>query len=69
MNKGLKERSGEIVSDDPLVAFVYLLLRDHLTAGDVEELMKACEEGDGFEFTNGFVAGHAIDVARRLQSK
>jgi len=39
----LRERSGQVESDDPLVSFLYQLMRDHLAPGVVEELMGEVE--------------------------
>jgi len=69
VNAGLKNRSDNVVSDDKLVAFLYLLLRDHVVGGDIELIMKQLEKADGFEYTNGYMAAYAINIAERLRSK
>ncbi len=66
---GIRGRSGAVNSTDPLVTFLYILMRDYLPAGQVEKLMKEHVEptaGDVSHFSNGWVAMHAIDVAGRL---
>ena len=66
----LHERSGSYASSSPLVSFLYILMRDYLTSGDVEEiLLKHVEEtrGKAATFSNGWVAKHAEDVAERLR--
>lgn len=64
----IAERSGQKSSTDPLVTFVYLLLRDHLTAGDMEELLKALPESQVLaKFSNGWLASYAEDVVARLR--
>lgn len=37
--EAMRERSGRITSSEPLVSFIYVLLRDHLPAGVVEEIV------------------------------
>jgi hypothetical protein len=53
-----------------LVRFLYILLRDHVTAGQVEEIMQgqAYAFGSDCEFTNGWVVLHAQDIAKRLRA-
>ena len=76
-NDDLRDRSGEVDTEDPLVVFLYHLLRDHLPAGDVEGIMQKhvfplpVREDEGFprcRFSNGFIAKYAKDVAQRLQT-
>jgi len=40
----LRERSGNVGSDDPLVSFLYQLMRDHMTIGMVEDMMGEVEK-------------------------
>lgn len=59
-------------TEDPLVAFLYLLLRDHLPAGRVEKVVMDVETmvpHEGFVLTNGFQAQYAEALAARLQKK
>lgn len=69
----LRFRSGEVEDDRPLVRFLYLLMRNNLTCGDVEELMVQMGRvmpGNGTDvtvFTNGWLASYAQDVADRLE--
>jgi hypothetical protein len=65
----MRKRSGNIVSDRKLVSFIYLLLRDYLPAADVEKAaMDSCYEEDAkdTQFTNGWLAKYAEDLANRL---
>ncbi len=62
----IRQRSGEIDSDDPLVSFLYLALRDKILPGDVEEIMRQISE-EKSEFSNGWLAMYAMDIARRLK--
>ncbi len=72
-NEEMRERSGRIIDDRPLVAFLYLLLRDvELTVGDLELCVdQAVTELAGWQrdrmFTNGWLAQYAQDIADRLE--
>ena len=77
MNENVRMRvaSGEIDDDRRVVAFLYLLMRDHLTPGVVETIIdevttnrmaRFSVEGGHILFTNGWLARHAQDVADRL---
>ena len=63
----IRRRSGEVDSNDPLVAFLYLLMRDHVLPGDVEGVLKQVTPSNGYRFCNGWLASHAADIARRLR--
>lgn len=65
-NKKLKEESGNVVDDTKLVLFLYSLLRDHLTAGVVEELVRDSQDIP-VEYTNGYLANYAKNLADRLK--
>lgn len=54
-------------ADKKLVAFLYILGRDYLPAGALEEVLEKHINGNDPIFTNGFLAGHSIDIARRLK--
>lgn len=63
----LRERSGSVDSSDPLVSLLYILIRDHLPLGVVEEvMMRHCGPGDS-RFTNGWLATYCKDLAKRLR--
>jgi len=62
-------RTGNVSSEDPLVGFLYILMRDHILPGDLEKIMLehvtpsyGCEAS----YTNGFLARYAKDIAERL---
>lgn len=65
---GIRERSGEVNDSNRLVWFLYDLMRDHLPAGTVEKLVVDLEkvDADTAEFSNGWLAQYAQDVAARL---
>jgi len=72
--KEIRTTSGTITSDDPIVEFLYELMRDHIPVGVVENLVQATEEhrqrGDNTViFTNGWLASHALNLAERLRNK
>ena len=72
-NTDLRARSGSVDSSDPLVDFLYHLIRDHLPAGAVESIIQTQvfpeERKDDCvsEFCNGYVANYAQDIAERLR--
>lgn len=67
--KKLRERSGDIESEDPLVTFLYILMRDHVTPGVIEGIMFEHVQYDegGNKFTNGWLANYCKDIAERLR--
>ncbi len=68
-NDALRERSGNARSGDRLVSFLYELMRDCLTPGAVERLVRAsqCSEEEPTFFCNGYLADYAKDLAARLR--
>ena len=67
-NKALRQRSSSVNSDNKLVEFLYILMRDHLPAGKVEGIMIDHVTGGENNYTNGWLATYAKDIARRLNS-
>ena len=74
----LAMRSGAVTTNDLLVGFLYLLMRDKLTPGEVEYLMlqvnkdllnfaRCTGEVPVFSLTNGHLARYAQDIASRLK--
>lgn len=57
--------SGEYQTANPLVAFLYQLMRDEVTPGAVEKIMDGQRAGP-YCLTNGWLARHAEDIAKRL---
>lgn len=66
-NIAMRERSGSINSNSKLVSFLYLLMRDHLPAGVIEEIIRDAEETTDCQFTNGWLAKYAEDLKDRLK--
>lgn len=67
----MRQRSGSVDSTDPLVGFLYILIRDHVPLGVIEEIMLAHVEYDQSDnqFTNGWLANYCKDLANRLKDK
>lgn len=64
----MRERTGGEDADDPLVSFLYLLMRDHLPIGDVEAIaLEISLDRQPTAFTNGHLARYAKDLAARLR--
>ena len=59
------------VTTDRLTAFLYELLRDHVTPGALEDLMRSTDRPDVTMWTlsNGWLGEYAADVSRRLQRR
>lgn len=64
----MRKRSGSVDSRIPLVSFLYTLIRDHVTPGQIEEIMlrQMPKVGETTEFSNGYLANYAQDVATRI---
>lgn len=65
----MRVRSGQVDSTDPVVALLYVIMRDHLPAADIEQAVETVIGGTLYEFTNGWLAKYAIDVRERLAGK
>jgi hypothetical protein len=51
-----------------LQAFLYLLMRDDVVPGRVEELVQVVEElGSSADFSNTHLSAYAEELAKRLQ--
>jgi len=66
--KELREESGNFVSTDPLVSFLYLLMRDHLPAAKVEEIFQISVASPDSVYTNGWLAKYAENLANGLRN-
>jgi hypothetical protein len=64
-NASLRARSGCVSVHSRLVSFLYELMRDEVTPGRIEELVRNSSDPNGV-YTNGYLADYAIDIARRL---
>lgn len=68
MNNALRKESGERRYNDPLVSFMYHLIRDHLPAGVVEGLVWRSIKGADALYSNGWLADYANNIATRLKT-
>lgn len=60
----MRAASGRVDDSDPLATFFYLIMRDHLPSGVVEEVLR--DSLGGGQFTNGWLAQYAQFCASRL---
>lgn len=68
----IREQSGSVDSADPLVAFLYILMRDHLPVGEVEGIIsnhvgQGEDRGCVSHYSNGWLAKYAEYLAGRLR--
>lgn len=63
----LREVSGHVSSADPLVNFLYLLMRDEVTPGVVAKILEDSIDEETTVFTNGWLASYAGYVAKILK--
>lgn len=63
------EASGRFTSSDPLVAFLYDLMKLHLPTGDVAQLVydATATRGKACEYTNGWLAQYAQHLSGMLR--
>lgn len=61
----MRNRSGNVNATSRLTSFLYDLMRDHLTPGVVEELVRDAVDPE-VSYTNGWLAQYAFDLAKRL---
>jgi len=68
LTKEMRRKSGSVEDASKLLAFFYLLGRDYLPLGKIEQLMIEIEiAGDqGCRYTNGWLAKYAQDLVARL---
>ena len=66
----LREKSGCIKSDNPLVCFLYLLMRDELPAGVVTaKVIESLSIKEENVYTNGYLANYAKYLAKELRNE
>lgn len=66
--EALFKRSGRFYTYNPLISFLYELMRDHVPTGVVENVLKHSMETP-CSMTNGWLGMYADDVAARLRKK
>jgi len=65
----IRKDSGEVYSDDRLVSFLYILMRDFLPAGEVEGILLSHCKDSKSDFTNGWLANYAKNIAKYLKEE
>ena len=69
-NKAIIEASGSYVKRDRMVSFLYELMRDDLTPGKVEEIVRhVLAEDPDVHYCNGWLAQFAAYITDRLTEK
>jgi len=67
--KDIREASKCTDYKDKMVEFLYVLMRDYLPCGLVEEIMRKHVTGEMTKYCNGWLADYAFYVASRLENK
>ena len=66
----LRMASRQVNSDDPLVLFLYQLMRDHVSAGVVSSILDEVDIASGEQqYTNGFLAEFATIAAKEIRRR
>jgi len=66
----IRRRSGCVESDNPIVALLYLLMRDRVPPGVIGGLVRQLKDNPGVKkFSNGWLALYAEDVFKELDVK
>ena len=55
-------------TNSKLVTFMYLLMRDHLPAGTIEQIIVDIDKQESFILSNGYLGQYAEDIEKRLTS-
>lgn len=60
-----------VTQPDPVVVLFYVLLRDHVSPGEMEHVMLGLEEigteEPGWKLSNAYLAGYGANLAKRLR--
>jgi len=63
----MRKRTGSVTDNNIFVSFFYLLLRDHIHPGDLEQLrMDVLKDTGETIYTNGYLARYAQDIVNSL---
>jgi len=65
--KDIRDESKCVDIRDKTVEFLYILMRDYLPCGSVEEIMRKHVTGKMTKYCNGWLADYAMYVADRLR--
>lgn len=67
-NSHIRLESGELDDNQRIIAFLYILVRDHIPPGILEEILTnhvlVHDEDDIVEYTNGWLLEYVRDVAK-----
>ncbi len=66
LNNKIRESSGKVNCANRLIHFLYLLMRDELSAGKVEQLVRE-STNDSILYTNGWLAQYAGYLSAELR--
>ena len=68
-NDELKEQSGNLTTHDRLVTFLYMLMRDYITPGDIQSILfnDIIDQPKEMELSNGWIGKYAEYVASKLK--
>lgn len=66
-NEEIREISGSVNSSDPLVSFLYRLMRDEIPVGRIELLITEAVNYSNTTYTNGWLAQYAVNLAESLR--
>ena len=64
----LSNESGNIVIKNKLASFIYVLLRDYITPGKIEDIISNNTSNKRVKYSNGWLAKYAENIANRLKS-
>ena len=64
----LREASGNVNYSDSLTSFLYILMRDYMPAGKVEELVLNTTMAEECLYTNGWLAQYANNLADKINN-
>lgn len=67
INNALRDASGNRKSTDPLVHFLYLLMRDHMPAGTVEGLVREAIKNADAKYSNGFIVDYVEHILAQMR--
>lgn len=63
----MRNTSGMVTTQDPLVKFLYLLARNEVTTGKIDQMIDYELGGGTADLTNGWLGEWAKDAAERLR--
>jgi len=64
----ISNESGNVVIKSRLVSFIYVLLRDYITPGKIEDIISNNTSNKRVKYSNGWLAKYAENISNRLKS-